>query len=482
VTISGHGFTGASAVDFGSGSAIAFTVVSDTQITATTPPESAGTVGVSVSGVGGSATDAGAFTYVIPPPPTITSVNPSSGSTGGGTTVDLSGTNLLYATSITFGGSSGTLVTDSATAISVTTPPGAAGAADVVVNTADGTTTDAGGFTYVAAPTITSVTPSNGPTSCSTVVTITGTGFTGATAVDFGTNPAASFTVDSPTQITAATPAGPAGTFHTTVTTPGGTSATSAADQFTYLSGTPVVSVSPHAGATAGGTVVTITGACFTGATAVDFGANSATSFTVDSATSITATTPAGSAGPVDVTVNDPTGQGTLPLGYTYVAPPTITSINPRSGPTAGGTRVTITGTNLSPALVAFGHTLGKITSDSPTSITVTTPAGTAGAVPVIVGTPGGFAVGGTFTYVAPPTITSVSPDVGPTAGGTAVTITGTNLSPALVGFGHALAKVTADSATSITATTPAGVAGHATVIVATAGGFAVKVGGFTYS
>ena len=65
-------------------------------------------------------------------------------------------------------------------------------------------------------------------------MTITGTGFTGATAVDFGTTPATSFTVVSDTSITADSPAG-TGTVDVTVTTPGGTSATSPADQFTYV-------------------------------------------------------------------------------------------------------------------------------------------------------------------------------------------------------------------------------------------------------
>ena len=54
-----------------------------------------------------------------------------------------------------------------------------------------------------------------------------------------------------------------------------------------------VTSVSPTSGSTDGGTVVTITGTDFTGATAVDFGSDAATAYTVNSSTSITATTPA---------------------------------------------------------------------------------------------------------------------------------------------------------------------------------------------
>ena len=83
-------------------------------------------------------------------------------------------------------------------------------------------------------PTVASVNPNTGPTSGGTSITITGTNFSGATAVRFGSNAAASFTVNSATQITATSPAG-IGTVDVTVTTAGGTSATSTADQFTYV-------------------------------------------------------------------------------------------------------------------------------------------------------------------------------------------------------------------------------------------------------
>jgi len=88
-------------------------------------------------------------------------------------------------------------------------------------------------------PTVTSTSPTNGSTAGGTSVTITGTGFTGATAVTFGTTPATSYTVVSDTQTTATSPAHAAGPVDVTVTTSSGTSATSAADQFTYISVKP---------------------------------------------------------------------------------------------------------------------------------------------------------------------------------------------------------------------------------------------------
>ena len=97
------------------------------------------------------------------------------------------------------------------------------------------------------APTVTAVSPSTGSTSGGTSVTITGTNFTGATAVNFGSTAATSFTVTSATQITAVAPAETAGTINITVTTPSGTSATSASDQFTYAGGLVVTTNSDAA-------------------------------------------------------------------------------------------------------------------------------------------------------------------------------------------------------------------------------------------
>lgn len=86
--------------------------------------------------------------------------------------------------------------------------------------------------------TVTGVNPSTGPSSGGTMVTITGTNFANATAVNFGAIPAISFTINNSNQITAVSPAG-SGIVDVTVTTPIGTSVTSPADQFTYLGSSP---------------------------------------------------------------------------------------------------------------------------------------------------------------------------------------------------------------------------------------------------
>ncbi len=154
----------------------------------------------------------------------------------------------------------------------------------------------------VAAPIVTKLSPKTGPASGGTSVTITGTGFTGATSVKFGTTAATGFTVNSDTSITATAPAG-SGTVDATVTTSHGTSGVVAADRFKYGVAT-VTAVSPNTGTKAGGTSVTITGSGFALGSAKSFlfGKGTATSVSCSSTTSCTAVSPAASkTGAVDV-------------------------------------------------------------------------------------------------------------------------------------------------------------------------------------
>jgi hypothetical protein len=170
-------------------------------------------------------------------PPTVTALEPSSGPGAGGNSVKITGTNLSAATKVRFGmAEASTFSVKSAAEITATAPPGS-GTVDVSVRTPGGTSpaVPADRYTYVPAPAVSGVSPKGGPTVGGTPVTITGTNLSGATAVNFGATPASSFEVDSATQITAISPAGATGVAHVTVTTIGGTSGTSAADDFTYL-------------------------------------------------------------------------------------------------------------------------------------------------------------------------------------------------------------------------------------------------------
>ncbi|MGB8891012.1 MAG: IPT/TIG domain-containing protein, partial [Methanoregula sp.] len=336
--------------------------------------------------------------------------------------------------------------------------------------------------TFVAAPTISSISPTSGPIAGGTSVAITGTSFTSATAVMFGSSQATTFTVNNATSLNATSPAGSAGTVNITVTTPGGTSATSSADQFTYAAAPTISSISPTSGPIAGGTSVAITGTSFTGATAVMFGSSQATTFTVNNATSLNATSPAGSAGTVNITVTTPGGSATI--SYTYIVP-TITGISPASGPTTGGTLVNITGTNLAGATsVTFGGTAATINSVTNTLINATTPPGSTGAVNVSVVTPNGTGTEAkAYTYGLVPTVASISPIAGPLTGSQSVTITGANFNGTIsVYFGGNLAPgFTVINSTSIIATTPPGTAGLVSVWVITPYGSQFLINAYTY-
>jgi hypothetical protein len=240
--------------------------------------------------------------------------------------------------------------------------------------------------------------------------------------------------------------------------------------------------ISPNQGSTGGGTLVTITGTNLTGTTAVKFGGKSATSVTNVSPTQVTAVSPSGT-GTVGVTVTTPGGTSN-PVPFFYVGAPFKSSLGADSGPLAGGNTITLEGTGLSTATsVSFGGVTATPTVTSDSSLSVTVPAGAAaGPVSVSVTTAGGTNNGLSYTYIDTPTIGTIAPDEGSTSGGTAVTITGTNLgSTDSVTFDGVAAPFAVINATTLSAVTPPGTAGAVDVVVTNPAGSATAVGGFTY-
>lgn len=361
ITITGTNFTGTTDVTIAFASCTSIVVVSPTQITAVTPAGTLGPQDLIVTNASGASLPA-TFTYVAVTAPTIISVTPSSGPTSGGTAITIIGTGFTGTTSVTVGFAVATFTVISSTQINAVTPPGAAGAQNVVVTTPNGSATAVGAFTYTAnAPTITTVLPSSGPVSGGTLITITGTNFTGATSVTIGGIAATSFSVVSDTKITAVTPVGTVGAKDVAVTTAGGT-ATLPGGFIYYAAGPSITSITPNVGTTAGGTTVIITGTNLLTTTSVSFGTTLATSVVVISSTQVNAVTPANFAGgSVNVTLTFSSGDPVTRLaGYTYVTS-LIISFAPTSGPNAGGTIVQIDGLNFSSAThfvdsVAFGR------------------------------------------------------------------------------------------------------------------------------
>ena len=288
---------------------------------------------------------------------------------------------------------------------------------------------------------ITAVSPSTGLAGA--VVTITGTGLADLTGVAFGPAAGTHVQLDTDTSVQATVPAG-SGTVDVTATTADGTSATSAADQFTY-GGPPVLTgIQPAGGPAAGGTKVTLTGNGFvTGQTSVTIGGTvvPAANVTVNSVSQLTFNTPPGGPGNATVTVTDPNGTSApSATGFSYQPSlyPIVSTVSPNSSPTAGGTTVTLTGSGFNGVTaVKFGSTVAtSYTVNSSTSITAVAPASPAGNVGVSVTNHYGTGSSTIFIYVALPTVTSVSPTSGSTAGGTTVTITGTGFKGTVASFG----------------------------------------------
>jgi IPT/TIG domain-containing protein len=111
---------------------------------------------------------------------------------------------------------------------------GACGHANTASSSPPPTTSPPPTIPSTALPHVTALSPGMGAFIGGTTVTITGSGFTGATEVDFGGVKAPRMTVDSDSEITATSPTGASGPVHVTVVTPKGTSTTSPADQFRY--------------------------------------------------------------------------------------------------------------------------------------------------------------------------------------------------------------------------------------------------------
>ncbi|WP_035558037.1 M4 family metallopeptidase [Hymenobacter sp. IS2118] len=503
VTLTGTTFTGALNVKFNGFYATTFTVVNATTIMATVP--NAATTGpITVRTPSGTATSATNFT--VTPSLAFASFSPASGVAG--TVVNVQGRGFTGTTAVTFSGvNAPTFTVASDIELFVTVPSGAT-TGNIVLTTPLGTVTSPSLFIVLVpgGPTITGFTPGSGPVGTSVV--ITGTNFTGATAVQFNGTPAA-FTVVSATSINTTAPAGfTSGPI--SLITPLNTAISAASFMLPpgndLCSGTlPVLACgSTVLGTTTGststgdptascGTIITAgAGGVFyrfvgTGASVTLSTCDAATNYdtklfvftgTCGSYTCVggnddqTGNCAAnGSATASQVTFASVAGtnylvfvsgfdseRGNFGLTATCVpVVPTITSFTPTSGPV--GTSVVITGTNLTAAsAVPFNGTAATtFTVNSATSITATVPTG-ATTGPIGVTVPGGSGVSvSNFTVLVMPTLTSLNPTSGSI--GTNVTLTGTGFTGATgVSFnGTAAVTFSVSSATTATATVPAG-------------------------
>lgn len=331
-----------------------------------------------------------------PAKPGVQAIVPSNVPTTGGVTVAIRGVNFEDGAVVFLYGQPCTPVTFvDAFELQVTAPPHPPGSVDVeVVNPSDAYGRLENGLHYTDAPVLTGLTPTQGSQAGGTAITLSGFNFQTGATVTVGGTPASSIVVVSSTQITCDTPAGTVGTRDVRVTNPD--TRFDEYSGFTYLASPPTVSsVTPPSGTNMGGNTVTVSGSWFQNGATVKFGPLSAGSVTFVNATTLQAVVPAGphAPAPVGVTVTNPDAQAHTKTGayqYVFSSPaPTVTAVNPSSGPPGTHNAITVTGTGFQAgAILMLGpYTPSSVTVVSATSITAATPVvtGLTGNTPVTV-------------------------------------------------------------------------------------------------
>ncbi|HZU73388.1 MAG TPA: IPT/TIG domain-containing protein [Acidimicrobiales bacterium] len=448
VTVTGTSFAAGDAVDFGAVASSSVTLASSASLTATAPAGT-GTVDVVVVGPGGpSATSvADEFTYTESLNGYAVSLASSTTAPATGTSVTLTATANQDVGSTPYGlsivdASTGAVVvhvgTGSTVSAKVAQPAGASQQRYVAQIDSQGgppieavsspvvvTWGGSGPGTGSTVPTVTSVSPISGPYTGGTKVTVAGASFASGDAVSFGANPAMAVTVVSATSITATAPAG-SGTVDVSVSGSGGASSAIVADEYTYTEALQGYSVSLAASTTTPltGAAVTLTAAANQDVGPTPYGMSiydastgaQLVHVTSGTSVSVTASQPPGATqqryvAQIDNAGGSPVVAASSPVVVTWSCAsgcaggsPSVSAVSPQSGPNTGDTAVTVTGANFASGdTVKFGTAAGtSVTVVSPTSITVTAPAGSGGTVDVSVSSPSGpspAVVGDEYTY-----------------------------------------------------------------------------------
>ncbi|MBS2022432.1 MAG: IPT/TIG domain-containing protein, partial [Deltaproteobacteria bacterium] len=483
-SVIGSGFAPGALVFVGGQPASNVKLQGDGSLACTIGQQAPGTVDVIVTNPDGqSTTITGGFTFA-PPQPQLTAVAPNFGPLAGGTQVVVSGVGFLSDDLILFGGSVAAVKVLDDSALFATIPQHGEGKVDValqrggvIVATLTAAFEYRAGYQPGPPPAIASLEPSTGPTSGGTVLWLTGSNFTAGMQVYFGANPAAKIVLADSGHAVVTAPPGLAGFVEVDVINPDG-QAGALQRAFSYvndalLQGLPpkLTSITPAQGPESSDTVAILTGKNFVNGELVFVGAGRGAGVRLLSSSILNATVPHQPAGTVDVAITHPDGRSSvLTNGFSFLARPTLQSVansTPgtnagNSGPTGGGTPVTIAGTGFQPgATVTFARAPAtSVQVQSANVLTAVTPAGLAGPADVQLINPDGqtAVLTGGWLYVPPPKATSLLPATGPLTGGTIAVLAGQDFSPqSTVTVGGVQAQVVYGSANSLVVFVPAG-------------------------
>ncbi|HUB35212.1 MAG TPA: IPT/TIG domain-containing protein [Solirubrobacteraceae bacterium] len=496
VTIKGSGFVEGASVNIG-GEAQEVHVLSETEITATTPASEAG--GYEVVVADGNGTSSAGPTYTYTEPVTVTSLEPGSGERAGGNEVTIHGSGFAPGASVSFGGSPGTEVDVSSSTTLTALAPSGTGTVNVRVTVGGETSpeTFSDRYSYVPSGQLGGIDLAGYCQSLGypgvTLVKPNFEGEAGDAYENWACQESGGHTVIIATS-------GPPPSFENAcvalyhVAAYGYPADEENADSWAcYRSAQPVTveSIAPSSGPTGGGQEVTIKGTGFVEGAKVKLGKTGLKSVRVVSETEIKGRTAAGEAGAHEVSVKDEKGTSSAGPAYTYAtgpALPIVKSVKASSGPSGGGQVVTIKGSGfLAPATVHIGSEAAEVTVLSETELEARTVATAPGEDEVLVSDANGVSSGGpAYTYVSAPAlpiVRSVSPAGGPTGGGQLVTIKGSGFQAgAKVKIGKSAGAVDVISETEIEARTAAGEAGADEVQVSDENGRSMGGPSYTYT
>lgn len=456
---------------------------------------------VAVSDAGADAVQAPDTSTPVAAPFAITQVTPPLGKSEGGELITIYGSGFVDGIAIFIGGAqldpSKTYVLDDQ-ALQFVTPPHESGWVDITAvlpSDPPQASTLKKAFQYYNEVAVLKVDPPQGPTSGGTAVTIRGTGFSGLQQVLVGGKPGLNPVLLGDDTVTVITPPGTFGAVPVHVIAERGTGLL--AKGFFYTTSPAVTSVSPASGPTAGGNPAWVFGSGFSKDLAIQIGGASATVTEIKGTTQARVLIPAGAAGKADVTATTSSGQGVLPGGYVYTddqgqAATQILSIAPPSGPLAGGNQVAIVATGLvasSDTTVLFGSKVAEVLAVDPPAHTVLVraPAGLQiGSVDVALLTSKGTdkAAAG-YSYSDALVVASVTPNSGPSQGGTKLIIAGSGFSQGTIAVkvgALPASAVAVVSDTEIQAITPPGTPGYADVAVIGPTGAVTLANAFSYT
>src|SRR3989441_2101095 len=498
VNLFGKGFGSATSLTFGAvtmspcgapGPGPCFGVGDDNNITFTTPGNHNGPLvnPVKVTNAAGASAPMN-FTYDLPVALSVSGASPNTGPTSGNTSIWLTGTGFNETSGVTFETSTGTIYVagyyvpfGSDTVLQVFTPQvdPETTLVDIIVHRPSDMSpvTASDHFTYApvnaVVPTVTSVTPSTASTNATVV--LYGSGFSMASQVTFGSAPAAGLYVPNDHVIVTSSPPNGTGTVQVHVTTPAGTNSTGAMFTFgTTPLGPQVGGLDPFQGTQLGGTNMNIYGVGFNFAASVTFGSTTLSPcgsgppgpcFVLNGDNYIYVNTPPQGTNPAQVDVRVTASGIPSPIAaadkYTFVAPvaPAVNAVDPQVASTfggSGGTGLTVYGSGFSGATaVNVGPNMlppcgppgggffgGCFFIGGDNQINAPIPPGSPGTVDVTVTTPTGTSALNppadqlTYQTPGPPTVSYITPNSGPTSGGTVTDIIGTNLQGASITFG----------------------------------------------